>query len=90
MLLWSLVLFMIGISFQVLSLFDSSQQPYLQQLAFMFAAMPSALAIIHHYYYYLDDTTLKKEPNISPRTGISTHEGKTNNGMDATSPEPPE
>jgi hypothetical protein len=47
---------MLGILCQIYNLFDPSQQPYMQQLSFMFVAMPSALAIIHHYYYYLDDT----------------------------------
>jgi hypothetical protein len=65
MLLWSLVLLIIGTFCQVYSLFDSATQPYMQQLAFMFVAMPSVLAIIHHYYYYVDDKPstpiLKKE-----------------------------
>jgi hypothetical protein len=26
-------------------------EPYIQQMSFMFVAMPSALAIIHHYYH---------------------------------------
>ena len=54
MLMASLVLFALGIGCQLYSLFDPTE-PYMQQMSFMFIAMPSVMAIIHHYYYHYSD-----------------------------------
>ena len=47
----SLASFALGILGQVYSMF-SEAEPFIQQLAFMCVAMPSAIAIINHYYYH--------------------------------------
>ena len=52
MLVCSLALFGMGIACQLYNLMIDPREPYMQQLSFMFVAMPSVLAIIHHYYYY--------------------------------------
>lgn len=49
MLLCSLGMFAMGIVCQLYNVFYPDE-PYMQQMSFMFVAMPSALAIIHHYY----------------------------------------
>ncbi len=61
MLMASLVLFALGIGCQLYSLFDPTE-PYMQQMSFMFIAMPSVLAIIHHYYYHYSDLQTSSEP----------------------------
>ena len=50
MLLYSLVLFAMGIACQLYNVFYPNE-PYMQQMSFMFVAMPSVLAIISHYYH---------------------------------------
>jgi hypothetical protein len=50
MLMLSLGMFTAGILCQAYNVFNPDE-PYMQQLSFMFVAMPSALAIIHHYYH---------------------------------------
>ena len=50
MLIMSLVMFAAGTICQLYSMF-SPEEPYIQQLSFMFVAMPSVLAIIYHYYH---------------------------------------
>ena len=50
MLMLSLILFALGIGCQVYSMFDPSE-PYMQQMSFMFVAMPSVMAILNHFYY---------------------------------------
>ena len=49
MLLCSLGMFAMGILCQLYNVFYPNE-PYMQQLSFMFVALPSALAIINHYY----------------------------------------
>jgi hypothetical protein len=51
MLMLSLSMFTAGIGCQLYSMFNP-EEPYIQQLSFMFVAMPGALAIINHYYNY--------------------------------------
>jgi hypothetical protein len=50
MLMLSLILFALGIGCQVYSMFEPSE-PYMQQMSFMFVAMPSVMAILNHFYY---------------------------------------
>jgi hypothetical protein len=54
MLMLSLMMFMLGTLCQLYSMF-SPEEPYIQQLSFMFVAMPSVLAIINHYYNHYQD-----------------------------------
>ncbi len=49
MLIMSLTMFTAGTLCQLYNMF-SPEEPYIQQLSFMFVAMPSVLAIINHYY----------------------------------------
>ena len=50
LLMLSLVMFALGILCQLYSMF-SVVEPYIQQLSFMFVAMPSVIAIINHQYH---------------------------------------
>lgn len=68
MLMCSLVLFGLGIACQLYSLMVDHREPYMQQLSFMFVAMPSALAIIHHYYHTQDPPQQRSVPTASDRT----------------------
>ena len=60
LLMASLALFAMGIGCQLYSMFDPTQ-PYMQQMSFMFVAMPSAMAILHHYYYHYQDPPPSEE-----------------------------
>ena len=63
MLICSLGLFAMGILCQIYNVFYPNE-PYMQQMSFMFVAMPSALAIINHYYHQLEQPL--QQPLIDP------------------------
>jgi hypothetical protein len=77
MLIISLAMFMLGTLCQLYSMF-SPEEPYLQQLSFMFVAMPSVLAIINHYYNHHQDirhtqaTSLESHPREERITSLAT------------------
>lgn len=77
MLMGSLGMFTMGIMCQLYSIFNPDEEPFVQQMAFMFVAMPSALAIIHHYYYH----------HPLP---LETNEERIDNQADTASPHTPQ
>ena len=63
----SLASFALGILCQVFYMFGP-EEPYIQQLSFMFIAMPSALSIVNHYYNHYQhpiDDSPPEERNTS-------------------------
>lgn len=77
MLMCSLVMFTLGILCQVYSMF-SPNEPYMQQMSFMFVAMPSVLAIINHYYQENVSTSYQKlpQPSEEKTTSSAIHTNK--------------
>ena len=79
-------MFATGIMCQVYNMFNPDE-PYIQQLSFMFVAMPGVLAIIHHYYCHephhappCKDNTNKEERQHNQRdTRRSTSHGQVLN-----------
>jgi hypothetical protein len=65
LLMGSLAMFALGILCQLYSMFNPDE-PYMQQMSFMFVAMPSVLAIINHYYYYSVPCQPQSEENTTP------------------------
>ena len=57
-------MFGLGTLCQLYSMF-SPEEPYMQQMSFMFVAMPSVLALINHYYYHGQDIKPAEEKNPS-------------------------
>ncbi len=62
--LLSLAFFALGILCQLYSMF-SEAEPFMQQLSFMFVAMPGVLTIVNHYYHHHQDASEEKTASLA-------------------------
>jgi amino acid permease len=69
MMIYSLGLFAMGIACQFYSVFYPNE-PYMQQMSFMFVAMPSVLAIINHYYCQDLPLSTHQQPLLDARSHL--------------------